>query len=195
MQSRGNTLKLTAVAALVVLTLTGFSTGRGHGRGGGGGDGGGGCSSSSQNHDSSPKSGGGSHRDDDDDDDYYDGYYDNNYDNNYDSGTDTGGGSTGGSSGSSSSSLRDATVELLSCASKTVPYATVRVTNPNAVDGVFTVTVDFEDRAGRTVASPVQRVAVAADDTATARVKVGGDRKRAARVSACDPDPYAPATR
>ncbi|WP_406726926.1 hypothetical protein WJ438_23080 [Streptomyces sp. GD-15H] len=180
MRSRGNTLKLTAVAALVVLTLTGFSAGRGHGRGG---DGGGGCSSSSQNHDSSPKSGGGSHRDHDDDDDYY------GNDGNYD---DAGGSDTGGGA---SSSLQDATVELLSCASKKAPYATVRVTNPNTVDGVFTVTVAFEDRAGRTVASPAQRVAVTADGTATTRVKVGGDRTRAARVSACDPDLYAPATR
>ncbi|MFD6324174.1 hypothetical protein ACFWOL_15190 [Streptomyces sp. NPDC058442] len=178
MQSRGNALKLTAVAALVVLTLTGFSTGRGRG----GGDGGGGCSSSSQDHDSSRKSGGGSHRDHDDDD------YD---DNNYGNGTDTG----GSSGGSPSSSLRDATVELLSCASKKAPYATVRVTNPNTVDGVFSVVVDFEDRAGRAVASSAQQVAVAADDTATARVKVDGDRRRAARVSVCDPDLYAPAIR
>lgn len=178
MQSRGNALKLTAVAALVVLTLTGFSTGRG--RGGGDGGGGGGCSSSSQDHDSSRKSGGGSHRDYDDDD------YD---DNNYGNGSDTGGSSSGGSP---SSSLRDATVELLSCASKKAPYATVRVTNPNSVDGVFSVVVDFEDRAGRAVASSAQQVAVAADDTATARVKVGGDRRRAARVSVCDPDLYAP---
>ncbi|MGJ3560004.1 hypothetical protein ACR6C2_20715 [Streptomyces sp. INA 01156] len=160
------------MAALVVLTLTGFSTGRG--RGGGDGGGGGGCSSSSQDHDSSRKSGGGSHRDDDDDD------YD---DNNYGNGTDTG----SSSGGSPSSSLRDATVELLSCASKKAPYATVRVTNPNTVDGVFSVVVDFEDRAGRAVASSAQQVAVAADDTATARVKVGGDRRRAARVSVCDP--------
>ncbi|MEV0693284.1 hypothetical protein [Streptomyces sp. NPDC050388] len=187
MRSRGNTLKLTAVAALVVLTLTGFSTGRGHGRGGG--DDGGGCSSSSQNHDSSSRSGGGSHRDYDDDD-YDDDYY---YDDHDDA--DAGGGSTGGSSGGSSPSLRDATVELLSCASKTVPYATVRVTNPNAVDGVFTVTVAFRDRAGRTVASPAQRVSVAADGTATARVKVAGDPERAARVSTCAPDRYAPGTR
>ncbi|MFF3894106.1 hypothetical protein ACFYY3_13095 [Streptomyces sp. NPDC001812] len=180
MQSRGNALRLTAVAALVVLTLTGFSTGRG--RGGGDGGGGGGCSSSSQDHDSSRKSGGGSHRDYDDDD------YD---DNNYGNGTDTG----SSSGGSPSSSLRDATVELLSCASKKAPYATVRVTNPNTVDGVFSVVVDFEDRAGRAVASSAQQVAVAADDTATARVKVGGDRRRAAQASVCDPDLYAPATR
>ncbi|MFD5497208.1 hypothetical protein ACFWH4_31070 [Streptomyces sp. NPDC127091] len=182
MQSRGNALRLTAVAALVVLTLTGFSTGRG--RGGGDGGGGGGCSSSSQDHDSSRKSGGGSHRDYDDDD-----YDDNNYGNG--NGTDTG----SSSGGSPSSSLRDATVELLSCASKKAPYATVRVTNPNTVDGVFSVVVDFEDRAGRAVASSAQQVAVAADDTATARVKVGGDRRRAAQASVCDPDLYAPATR
>ncbi|MEU0748650.1 hypothetical protein ABZ476_19730, partial [Streptomyces albogriseolus] len=31
MTSRGKTLKLTAVSTLVVLALTGFSTGRGHG--------------------------------------------------------------------------------------------------------------------------------------------------------------------
>ena len=107
MNSRGNTLKLTAVSALVVLTLTGFSTGRSSG---GSGDGGGGCSSSSQNHDSSS-----SHRDDDDD---------------YDAGS----GGTGGSGGNASTSLRDATVELVTCASQKTPYATVEVTNPNARD-------------------------------------------------------------
>ncbi|MGW5211265.1 hypothetical protein ACWEQO_08650 [Streptomyces sp. NPDC004051] len=182
MQSRGNALKLTAVATLVVLALTGFSTGRGRGGGGKGGGGGGGCSSSSQDHDSSRKSGGGSHRDRYDDDEYgYGDHYGNN-------GTGTGGGSP-------SSSLQDATVELLSCASKKAPYATVRVTNPNSVDGVFSVVVDFEDRAGRAVTSSAQQVTVAADGTTTARVKVGGDRRRAARVSVCDPDRYAPATR
>ncbi|MGW5972627.1 hypothetical protein [Streptomyces sp. NPDC055186] len=188
MQSRGNALKLTAVATLVVLALTGFSTGRSRG-GGGKGGGGGGCSSSSQDHDSSRKSGGGSHRDRYDDDEYgYGDHYGSSSGSSGSNGTDTGGGSP-------SSSLQDATVELLSCASKKAPYATVRVTNPNAVDGVFSVVVDFEDRAGRAVASSAQQVTVAADGTTTARVKVGGDRRRAARVSVCDPDRYAPATR
>ena len=95
MTSRGKTLKLTAVSTLVVLALTGFSTGRGHGGGSGShdGGGGGGCSSSSQNHDSSS---GGSHRDHYDDDDYDDDDY--------------GSGSSGGSE--ATASPEDATVTL-----------------------------------------------------------------------------------
>ncbi|MEV0177384.1 hypothetical protein AB0I00_40590 [Streptomyces sp. NPDC050803] len=62
MDLRGRKLKFTAVTALVVLALTGFSSGRGHGGSSGDSDSGGGCSSSSQNHDSSSGS-----RDDDDD--------------------------------------------------------------------------------------------------------------------------------
>ncbi|WP_309062260.1 hypothetical protein [Streptomyces sp.] len=180
MKPRGNTLKLTAVAALVVLTLTGFSTGRGHG-GSGDGGGGGGCSSSGQNHDSSSGSGGGSSRDDDHD-----------YD--YDAGSSSSGGSGSGSGGSSSSSPRDATVELLSCASKKAPYATVEVTNPHTVDGVFTVTVVFENAAGAEVVSRSQDVDVPGNGTATVRVNVD-DPKRAPRITGCDPDPLAPATR
>ncbi|WP_081241312.1 hypothetical protein [Streptomyces viridosporus] len=188
MNPRGNTLKLTAVSALVVLGLTGFSTGRGHG-GSGDGGGGGGCSSSSQNHDSSSGSSGGSHRyDDDDDDDAYD--YGNGSD--YDEGSNGSGGSSG--SGNGSSSLQDATVELLSCASKKAPYATVEVTNPNAVAGVFTVTVVFENASGAKVVSRSQRVEVAGDDTATARVDVD-DTGRAPRITDCALEPLAPAAR
>ena len=182
MKPRGNTLELTAVAALVVLTLTGFSTGRGHG-GSGDGGGGGGCSSSGQNHDSSSGSGGGSSRDDDHD-----------YDYDYDAGSSSSGGSGSGSGGSSSSSPRDATVELLSCASKKAPYATVEVTNPHTVDGVFTVTVVFENAAGAEVVSRSQDVDVPGNGTATVRVNVD-DPKRAPRITGCDPDPLAPATR
>ncbi|MBD9735903.1 hypothetical protein IGX29_29705, partial [Streptomyces sp. H28] len=170
MPFRGNTLKLTAVSALVVLTLTGFSTGRHRGGDGGGG---GGCSSSSQNHDSSPKSGG--YRDHDDDDDDYD------YD--YGSGS-SGSDSTGGDpTATATSTLTDATVELLSCASKSARHATVRVTNPNLSDGSFTVRVVFENRAGARITTARQQVDVPADDTVTVRVPVGGDAKRAARVA------------
>lgn len=56
MRSGGRKVRLTAVAALVVLSLTGFSTGRGHKSDGDGDGGGGGCSSSSQDHDSSTSS-------------------------------------------------------------------------------------------------------------------------------------------
>lgn len=61
MRSGGRKVKLTAVAALVVLSLTGFSTGR-HKSDGDSDGGGGGCSNSSQDHDSSSSStsGGGS---------------------------------------------------------------------------------------------------------------------------------------
>lgn len=172
MTFRGNTLKLTAVSALVVLTLTGFSTGRGNG--GSGGDGGGGCSSSDQNHDSST-SGGGSHRDDDDDH------------------GDAGSGGSGGS-GNASPSLQDATVDLTACASRQAPYATVEVTNPNAVAGTFTVTVVFEDTAGAEVVARTQDVDVPAGDTATARVNVG-DTADVPRVADCAPGRYAPAAR
>ncbi|MFE2278758.1 hypothetical protein ACFXAE_16210 [Streptomyces sp. NPDC059454] len=174
MNPRGNTLRLTAVSALVVLTLTGFSTGRG-GSGGGDGGGGGGCSSSDQNHDSSSSSGGGSHRDHDDDDDY-------------------GTSGSGGGSGDASTSPQDATVELVSCASEASPYATVEVTNRDSVAGVFTVTVTFEDTTGGEVVSQSQDVDVPANDTATVRVNVG-DSRDVTRVAECDPDLYAPAVR
>ncbi|MBM7092127.1 hypothetical protein ABZ606_14130 [Streptomyces sp. NPDC012461] len=180
MRFRGNTLRLTAVSALVVLTLTGFSTGRHRGGDGGGG---GGCSSSSQNHDSSPKSGGGYHRDYDDDDD------------DYDYGSGSSGSDSTGATATATSTLTDATVELLSCASKSARHATVRVTNPNLSDGTFTVRVVFEDRAGVRIITGRQQVDVPADDTVTVRVPVGGDAKRAARVAHCEPEPEAPAVR
>ncbi|HEX5566067.1 MAG TPA: hypothetical protein VFY14_03875 [Streptomyces sp.] len=180
MPFRGNTLKLTAVSALVVLTLTGFSTGRHRGGDGGGG---GGCSSSSQNHDSSPKSGG--YRDHDDDDDDYD----------YGSGSSGSDGTGGEPTATATSTLTDATVELLSCASKSARHATVRVTNPNLSDGSFTVRVVFENRAGARITTARQQVDVPADDTVTVGVPVGGDAKRAARVAHCEPDREAPAVR
>jgi hypothetical protein len=169
MNSRGNALKLTAVSALVVLTLTGFSTGRGGSSSGGGdGSGGGGCSSSSQNHDSSGS--GGSHSD-----------YDDTYD-------DTG---SGGADVDASPAEQDATVELVDCASPTAPYATVEVTNPNAASGSFTVTVTFRDASGAEVTAPAKDVHVPGNDTVTARVEID-DSAAADRVDDCDPDPYAP---
>ncbi|MFI8088439.1 hypothetical protein ACIF9R_08965 [Streptomyces sp. NPDC086080] len=170
MRIRGNTLGLTAVSALVVLALTGFSTGRGHG--GSSGDGGG-CSSSSQNHDSSSGSGGGSHRYDDDDDD-------------------EGGTGGGGDAGDAPSSSTVATVDLLTCASKDNPYATVQVTNPHATDGVFTVTVTFEDTSGAEVVTRTQAVAVPAGDTVTTEMNVE-TVDDVTRIADCDPVPYAPA--
>ncbi|CAL9468180.1 hypothetical protein [Streptomyces sp. NPDC093992] len=173
MTSRGKTLKLTAVSALVVLALTGFSTGRGHGGGSGDGDGGG-CSSSGQNHDASG-SGGGSHRDDDDD---------------YDGGS---GGSGGAGNPEASASPEDATVTLVDCASEETPYATVEVTNTDTVDGTFSVTVVFKDTAGDELVSRTEEVAVPAGGTTPARVPVD-DAESVPLIDACDLDSFAPAS-
>ncbi|WSB91713.1 hypothetical protein OG805_14505 [Streptomyces cellulosae] len=180
MTSRGKTLKLTAVSALVVLTLTGFSTGRGHGGSSGhhDGDSGGGCSNSSQNHDSSS---GGSHRDYDDDD--YDDYDD--YDDDY--------GSSGGSGGSETSMSPDAaTVTLVECASEQTPYATVEVTNDDTVDGTFSVTVVFKDAAGEELTRGTEEVLVPAGETTTAEVPVD-DETSLPQIDECELDSYAPA--
>ncbi|WP_437034552.1 hypothetical protein [Streptomyces sp. enrichment culture] len=173
------------MSALVVLTLTGFSTGRGHGGGSGDGGGGGGCSSSSQNHDSSSGSGSGSHGDDDHD-------YDYDYD--YDDAAAGGSGSGSGSGGGNQSSLEDATVELISCADEKAPYATVEVTNPNAVGGTFTVTVDFLDTEGGQVTSGHEQIAVPANGTATVQVPVDHS-EYVARITDCALDPLAPGLR
>ncbi len=167
MTSRGKTLRLAAVSTLVVLALTGFSTGRGHG-GSSGDGGGGGCSSSSQNHDSSS---GGSHRDHDDDD--------------YGSGSGSGG-------SEASASLDAATVTLVDCASEETPYATVEVANTDTVDGTFSVTVVFRDAAGEELVSRTEEVAVPAGGTTAARVPVD-DEASVPLIDECELDSYAPA--
>jgi hypothetical protein len=181
MDPRGRRLRFTAVAVLVVLALTGFSTGRGHGHGHSSGHGsGGGCSSSSQDHDSSSSSSSGGtsgsryHDYDDDDDDY-----------------------TGGTSGDSSSSdptttLQDATVKLLSCASQNQPYATVEITNPNTTGGYFTVTVDFLDADSGRVEQRNEDAYAAGNATATVRVDLSTPSV-APKIDHCEAQPAAPA--
>ncbi|MFD0315674.1 hypothetical protein [Streptomyces flavalbus] len=180
MQIRGSALKLTAVSALVVLALTGFSTGRGH-RSGGDSDGGG-CSSSSQNHDSSSV---GKYDDDDDYDDGYGGGYDS--DGSGSSGSDSG-------SGQSGTTLEAATVELVTCATPDQPYATVEVTNPNSTEGVFDVTVGFEDAAATEITTQHKVTRVPAYDTVTVQVDLGSGESRAADVDHCEAAELAPAT-
>lgn len=178
MDRRGQKLKFAAVAVFVVLALTGFSTSRGHGSRHSGG-GGGGCSSSSQNHDSSSSSSGGSsgstYHDYDDDDDYADDTY-----------------GDGGSS-STSTALRDATVELIDCATPSEAYATVEVTNPNATGGYFTVTVDFLDAGSRRVEQRSTDEYVAGNDSTTVQVDLSSPGV-AAKVDHCEPEPYASAS-
>ncbi|MEU6469569.1 hypothetical protein ABZ927_06495 [Streptomyces massasporeus] len=187
MQTRGRRLRYTAVLVLVVLALTGFSSGRGRGGSHGHGGGGGGCSSSSQDHDSSSSSSssggaygsggssGGSYGSDDDD---------------YGSSSSSSSSSSGGgsytrrpdygstptsSSGSGSrKALEDGTARLVSCATSARPYATVEVSNPNGRKADFSVSVTFEDDRGITVVSRYGDVTVPANGRATVDVRVGG---------------------
>lgn len=141
MHSRGRVLKFTAVSVLVVLSLTGFSTGHSHSSGRhksksshGDSDSGGGCSSSRQRHDSyTPR--------------------------------------TTSNSTRSSSALRDGTAVLVSCATQAIPYATVEVSNPNSRQATFTVDFAFDDAAGTALRSTEQRVTVPASGTSNVRVQ------------------------
>ncbi|MFJ8545413.1 hypothetical protein ACIRFH_25995 [Streptomyces sp. NPDC093586] len=177
MTTRGRALRFTAISALVVLSLTGFSTGRGHGHGDGGG--GGGCSSSGQDHDTSSSTSGGDVYKDDDDSSYgggtSGGYGYGGSGSGSGSGSDDDHDDTGGSGGDSgSSALQAATVELVSCATEADPYATVEVTNPNDREYTFAVTVFFKDAGDVTIddtrqettvpARGVNRVRLAFDD-------------------------------
>ncbi|MGW3357137.1 hypothetical protein ACWDFL_17205 [Streptomyces bungoensis] len=161
MHGRTRTLKFTAVLTFVVLSLTGFSTGRHHSRHGSHGSGGG-CSSSRQDHDSSSSTSGGGT--------YGDGY---------------GSGGTGGStyrrpthratptpSGGTAKSLQDGRARLVGCASEQKPYATVEITNPNDRKGRFSADVSFRDRADGEVESGHTYVTVPAKGRTTARVTV-----------------------
>ena len=184
MDRRGQKIRFAAVSVLVVLALTGFSTGRGHGHSsshGGDGGGGGGCSSSGQDHDSSSSGSGGTsgsrYHDYDDDDASTDGTDD-----------------TTGDSGSSdaSTALQDASVKLVDCATPTKAYATVEVTNPNATGGYFTVTVDFLDAGSHRVEEQSTDKYVPGNETATVQVDLSAPGV-AAKVDHCNPEPYAPA--
>ncbi|CCK29387.1 putative secreted protein [Streptomyces davaonensis JCM 4913] len=159
MDLRGRKLKFTAVTAMVVLALTGFSSGRGHGSGGDG-DSGGGCSSSSQNHDSSS----GSRHDDDD----------------IDTDNDTGSGS-----GDAGSLAEEATVQLVSCASAETPYAVVEVTNPNSTADDVTVVVTFLDAQDSVVDMQTVDQSVPANDTVEVQVDLTSTAA-AADISRCE---------
>jgi hypothetical protein len=175
MYTRGRTLKFVAVLTLVVLTLTGFSTGRGGGSKGGKSrsgsssrhSSGGGCSSSKQDHDSSRGSG--------------------TYRTRHRS-TPTAS-STGGSGGTV---LQDADVTLVNCATPAKPYSTVKVTNPNSGRTTFFVRVIFVDASDGWLGSDAQKVTVAARGTTKARVKVA-DTALVKRADHCEVEPLADA--
>ncbi|MFD4648361.1 hypothetical protein [Streptomyces sp. NPDC058441] len=173
-------LKLTALAAVVVLALTGFSTGRGHGSSKSRGhssssSSGGGCSSSKQNHSGSSSSttGGSSYEDDDD---------------SYGS---SGSGSSGYTSGGSSYNRRptrtpstsstsgsgrsaDITAKVLTCAGKDSAYASVELRNRGSRDGRYNLTLHFQDASDITVIDGTTSVTVPANGTKIAKVRPGG---------------------
>ncbi|MEU6088976.1 hypothetical protein ABZ865_19550 [Streptomyces sp. NPDC047085] len=125
-------------------------------------------------HKSSHSSGGGcssSHQDHDDSDD-------NAYD---DSNGDTGNGSSG--------YLEDATVELVSCATRKKPYATVEVTNPNDTGATFSVTVYYKDRRSKFIDYEDVDVTVPANGTQTAKIPF--NKAYLARLDHCEPQPNA----
>ncbi|MEV0487240.1 hypothetical protein AB0I69_42410 [Streptomyces sp. NPDC050508] len=176
MHTRGRRLRFTAVLALTVLTLTGFSTGRhhSHSRHGSSG-GGGGCSSSSQDHDTSTSSGG------------------------------TTNGSTHRSrptyrstptatSSATARPLKDGTAVLKRCASLDDPYSTVEVRNPNGRETLFTVKVAYKDSNGSTLADTTSQVSVPANGRATLRM-AAASTGALDRLDHCEVDPRATADR
>ncbi|MEU0336567.1 hypothetical protein [Streptomyces sp. NPDC006193] len=167
MHTRTRTLRFTAVLALVVLSLTGFSAGRHHSRHGSGGAGG--CSSSHQDHDGSSSTSGGGRYDDSA------GAYDATG-GGHGNGSGTGGGSyrRGATPRSTSSSggteLKHGKARLVSCATEKAPYATVEVANPNRREADFRVQVEFAGEQDTTVARNSARVTVPADGSARVHV-------------------------
>ncbi|MFE0370122.1 hypothetical protein [Streptomyces tendae] len=161
MTTRGRALRYTAISALVVLSLTGFSTGR-HGHGGDGS--GGGCSSSGQDHDGSSSTSGGGDAYKDDDDTYGTGGSGHHEDD------DTYGDDSGGGSGEA----EGAVLNLITCVRVDQPWSTVEVSNPNAVERTFPVTVLFKDADGTTIDEGTEEVTVPADGVSAIRVPFDG---------------------
>jgi hypothetical protein len=182
---------------MVVLALTGFSSGRGQGNSSQGSNDGGGCSSSSQDHDSSTSGGGDSHSS---------GPHGSSSSGSPSSDSDdsaTGTGDSGGSSqptpttspsGGTVRPLKDGTAVLVHCASMEDPYATVEIRNPNGRDGLFTVKIHFKDKHGYTLIDTSDQVSVPAKDKTTFRVAVASTG-RVDMIDHCEVDQKAAADR
>ncbi|MFI9255624.1 hypothetical protein [Streptomyces sp. NPDC053069] len=127
MNSRGRTLKFTAVVMFVILALTGFSTGKHR---------------SSRHYGSSHSTSGG---------DY----------------------------------LQDATVKLISCATRKKPHVTVEVTNPNDTSATFSVTVFYKDKRSKFIDFDDVDVTVPANGKQTAKIPF--NKAYFARLDHCEP--------
>ncbi|MEW2077119.1 MULTISPECIES: hypothetical protein [unclassified Streptomyces] len=187
MYMQGRRLRLTAVSVMVVLALTGFSSGRDQGNSSQDSSGEGGCSSSSQDHDGSTPGGSdplGSSSSSPSGD-------------SYDSGTSntSGGGSQPTPTVSPSSSpappLKDGTAVLVRCASMEDPYATVEIRNPNGRDAVLNVKVSFADKHGYTLLDTGSQISVPAKGKTTYRVPA--KMRYTDKIAQCEVDPVATA--
>ncbi|WP_431033224.1 hypothetical protein ACQYWQ_07955 [Streptomyces sp. P6-2-1] len=136
-------IKLIAMAAITVLALTGFSTGRGHGsshsRHGSGH--GGGCSSSAQRQNGSRASG-------DDDDDSYGSGYRNGYTSANRRHAPTSGATPAASEPAGGTRSRAVEATLISCVTAGRPWSTVRLRNTGTRAETYTGTVTFYDEDG-----------------------------------------------
>ncbi|MFD4877451.1 hypothetical protein ACFWOB_29370 [Streptomyces sp. NPDC058420] len=174
MHTRGRRLRFTAVLALTVLTLTGFSTGRHHSHSRHGSSGGG-CSSSSQDHDTSTSSGGttggSTHRS-----------------------RPTYRSTPTATSSATARPLKDGTAVLKRCASLDDPYSTVEVRNPNGREALFTVKVAYKNSNGSTLADTTSQVSVPANGRSTLRM-AAASTGILDRLDHCEVDPRATADR
>ncbi|MFJ4436132.1 hypothetical protein [Streptomyces sp. NPDC088923] len=170
------------MAAITVLALTGFSTGRGHGtthsRHGSGH--GGGCSSSSQRQNGSGSAGSStsstsSSSSDDEDDDYGSGYRGG-----YHSGTNRRGVPTPRATGTGSAASDDGyssiKATVVSCVSAKRPWSTVRLTNSGSESGTYLGTVSFYDKDGAFL-----------DFERIDSVRVPGGKKKTLKIKPSDP--------
>ncbi|MGW5393837.1 hypothetical protein [Streptomyces koyangensis] len=175
----GRHLRFGAVLIVVVLALTGFSTGSSSGKSGSksksrsSSSSGGGCSSSKKDNDTSRGSG------------YRGGYRDTHQDD-----------TSSSSGGSSSSTTTDqVTVTVVDCAgpgrtkrAKADTTAALRVTsNATADDLSVSLALHFENAAGSTLDSPTTNLRLAPGETRTVTVRMTNPRK-AAQVRDCEVD-------
>ena len=175
----GRHLRFGAVLIVVVLALTGFSTGSSSGKSGSksksrsSSSSGGGCSSSKKDNDTSRGSG------------YRGGYRDTHQDD-----------TSSSSGGSSSSTTTDqVTVTVVDCAgpgrtkrAKADTTAALRVTsNAKADDLSVSLALHFENAAGSTLDSPTTNLRLSPGETRTVTVRMTNPRK-AAQVRDCEVD-------
>ncbi|MGW6744234.1 hypothetical protein ACWGDX_26480 [Streptomyces sp. NPDC055025] len=175
-------MRFAAVLVVVVLALTGFSSGKGKSRGssGGGGGGGGGCSSSKKSNGGYVGAGAGSGSD-----------YDSDYDSDYGSGDDYNGSSSGSTADPYATSSDTVQARVVTCVRrasgkrKAVTYATVRVEAPTGTTGVYEIDVDFEDASGTVVDSADTEVTLESGESKTLRISMDFP-KQVTRVRACE---------